>query len=114
MDVESLLKTNCAGHGIHIIFLLKFHCELNFIEQYWGWAKSIYRTYPPSSHEDDLKRNTLQALAGIPLIMMRKFATRSCQFMDTYDYGLNGSQAAWAVCKYRGHRVLPQNILDEL
>ena len=46
--------------------------------------------------------------------MMRKYATWSCRFMDAYDRGLNGIQAAWAACKYRGHRVLPQNILDEL
>ena len=72
---ESLLETNCSARGIHIIFLLKFHCELNFIEQCWGRAKSIYRTYPPSSREDDLEENPLQALASIPLPMMRKFAT---------------------------------------
>ena len=41
-------------------------------------------------------------------------ATRSRRFMDAYDRGLNGSQAAWAARKYRGHRVLPQNILDQL
>jgi hypothetical protein len=34
--------------------------------------------------------------------------------MDAYDRGLNGRQAAWAARKYRGHRVSPQNILDEL
>ena len=113
-DVESLLETNCTGRGIHVIFLPKFHCELNFIEQCWGRAKSIYRTYPPSSREDDLERNTLQALNGIPLPMMRKYATRSRRFMDAYDRGLNGIQAAWAARIYRGHRALPQNILDEL
>jgi len=114
MDAESLLKMNCTRRGIHVVFLLKFHCELNFIEQCWGQAKSIYRTYPPSSCEDGLERNTLQALASIPLPMMRKYATRSRRFMDAYDRGLNGSQAAWAARKYRRHRVLPQNILDKL
>lgn len=34
--------------------------------------------------------------------------------MDTYWQGLNGKQAAWAAKKYRSHRVLPQDILDEL
>ena len=46
--------------------------------------------------------------------MMRKFATRSRRFLDAYDRGLNGKQAAWAARKYRGHRVLPQDIMDEL
>jgi len=92
----------------------KFHCELNFIEQCWGQAKSVYRTYPPSSKEEDLTRNTLSALASVPLVIMRRFATRSRRFMDAYEKGLNGKQAAWASRKYRGHRVLPNNILDEI
>ena len=113
-DEESLLEKNCRTRGVHVIFLPKFHCELNFIEQCWGRAKSVYRTYPPSSKEDDLETNTLRSLASIPLLMMRKFATRSRRFMDAYERGLDGKQAAWAARKYRGHRVLPESILDEL
>jgi len=67
-EAESFLETTCRSQGIHVIFLPKFHCELNFIEQYWGRGKSIYRTYPPSSREEDLEMNTLQALASIPLL----------------------------------------------
>ena len=114
-DAESLLEKHSRARGIHaVIFLPKFHCELNFIEQCWGRAKSVYRTYPPSSREEDLEANTLRSLDSIPLPMMRKFATRSRRFMDAYDRGLNGKQAAWAARKYRGHRVLPPNIFEEL
>ena len=34
--------------------------------------------------------------------------------MHAYDHGLNGRQAAWASRKYRRHRVLPNDILEEL
>jgi hypothetical protein len=34
--------------------------------------------------------------------------------MDAYRKGLNGKQAAWASKRYRGHRTLPDSILDEL
>ena len=34
--------------------------------------------------------------------------------MDAYAKGLNGQQAAWAVWKYHGHRVLPETLMDEL
>jgi hypothetical protein len=34
--------------------------------------------------------------------------------MHGYHIGLNGKQAAFANKKYRGHRVLPANIFDEL
>ena len=62
---------------------------------------------PPSSHEEVLVANTLQSLESIPLQMMKKFATHSHCFMDAYD-------CAWAARKYRGHRVLPPNIFEEL
>jgi len=42
-DVKSRLEIICKAWGYEVIFLLKFHCELNFIEQCWGYAKRIYR-----------------------------------------------------------------------
>ena len=95
----------------------KFHRELNFIEQCWGYAKRIYRLNPESSREDHLERNALAALNAIPLETMRwyekvshlltwfeltqsRFANRSSHFMDAYDKGLNGWQAAWVARKY--------------
>ncbi|KAF9476825.1 hypothetical protein BDN70DRAFT_907465 [Pholiota conissans] len=42
------------------------------------------------------------------------FFTRSLRFMDAYHRGLNGRQAAWATRKYRGHRVLPNSIMEDL
>ncbi|KAI6104708.1 hypothetical protein EV401DRAFT_2060837 [Pisolithus croceorrhizus] len=36
------------------------------------------------------------------------------RFIDAYKHGLNGAQAAWAVRKYHGHRVLPENLMAEL
>ncbi|KAG2066940.1 hypothetical protein BDR04DRAFT_898106 [Suillus decipiens] len=94
------------------IFLSKFHCELNFIEQCWGYAKRVYRQYPASSK--DLERNILSALESVPLDSMRRFPTQACRFMNAYDKGLNGKQAAWTSKKYKGHRVLPDNVLHNL
>ena len=45
---------------------------------------------------------------------MQKFAIRSRRFMDAYERGLNGRQAAWAARKYKGHRVVPAGIMEEL
>ncbi|KAG1843766.1 hypothetical protein F4604DRAFT_1512276, partial [Suillus subluteus] len=112
--VESNLERICKARGFSVLFLPKFHCELNFIEQCWGYAKRIYRQYPTSSKEVDLERNVLSALESVPLDSMHRFSTRACQFMDAYHKGLNGKQAAWASKKYRGHRVLPDSILHDL
>jgi hypothetical protein len=41
-----------------------------------------------------------------------RFARRSDRFMDAYRKGLDGIQAVWASKRYRGHRVLPKNIME--
>ena len=41
------------------------------------------------------------------------FSNRSQKFMDAYIKGLNGHQAAWAARKYKGHRVLPDSLMDD-
>ena len=70
--VKSLLEEACAERGFQMLFLPKFHCELNFIEQCWGFAKRIYRQYPPSKDENELRKNLLSALESIPLTTMRR------------------------------------------
>ncbi|KAE9404273.1 hypothetical protein BT96DRAFT_813848 [Gymnopus androsaceus JB14] len=50
----------------------------------------------------------------VPLLSIHHFFTHSMRFMDVYARGLNGHQAAWAARRYKGHRVLPESILNEL
>jgi hypothetical protein len=130
---KSVLETVCAARGFKVLFLPKFHCELNFIEQCWGAAKRIYRMYPPSTKEDDLIVNVRRALDAVPLTMMRQyviprnflrvsinlrgfdsFARRSWKFIDAYRKGLDDFDAAWAAKEYRGHRSLPpKSVLEK-
>ena len=70
--VESRLEAAAKAHGVKIIFLPKFHCELNFIEQCWGYAKAHYRLKPPSPKEEDLERNLLEAVNSVPIITIRR------------------------------------------
>ncbi|KZT64015.1 hypothetical protein DAEQUDRAFT_733158 [Daedalea quercina L-15889] len=127
-EVKSLVETHCKSRGYEIVFLPRFHCELNPIEQCWGFTKRKYREYPPSSLEADLERNVVSALSTIMIELIRRIAapvplTRTqtgrffiCtqRFMDAYRKGLTGKQALWATKKYHGHRVLPESILAEL
>lgn len=41
VTVESRLETAARNHGFKVLFLPKFHCELNFIEQCWDMPRSI-------------------------------------------------------------------------
>jgi hypothetical protein len=71
--VPSVLEKECALQGLHIIFLPKFHPELSLIEQCWGFAKRVYREYPPSMSEHDLEKNVCCALDLVLLVNMRKW-----------------------------------------
>ncbi|KAG2071495.1 hypothetical protein BDR04DRAFT_1016009 [Suillus decipiens] len=106
-NVKSVLEMACEACRISVLFLPKFHCELNFIEQCWGHAKWIYRQKPLSTSEQDLQKNVIDVLASVSVEQM-------CKFMDAYHKGLTGKQAAWATKIYKGHRVLPNSILVEL
>jgi hypothetical protein len=46
--------------------------------------------------------------------LFSSFANRSRRFIDAYDKGLNGREAIWAARKYRGHRILPETLMDEM
>jgi len=70
--VESSLQMLCRLHGVQVVFLPKFHCELNPIEQCWGYAKRKYREYPRSSKESDLVLNVIKALSSVPLKSIRR------------------------------------------
>ncbi|EJD42266.1 hypothetical protein AURDEDRAFT_138271 [Auricularia subglabra TFB-10046 SS5] len=113
-NVPSLLESAMKAHGIRVLFLRKFHCELNPIEQCWGYAKQVYRLNPESSREDMLIENVKNALESIPLVTIRRYFNHAHRFGDAYERGLNGQQSAWACRKYRGHRVLPERILEDL
>ena len=73
VNVETILESICQVRGFKLLFLPKFHCELNFIEQCWGYSKQIYQLNPESLCEDALEKNMLAALEAVPLKSMHKF-----------------------------------------
>ncbi|KAF7371574.1 hypothetical protein MVEN_00012800 [Mycena venus] len=73
-NVKSLLEIDCKESGFQVLFLPKFHCELNFIEQCWGYAKHIYRLNAESSRADVLEANALAALDAVPLSLNQYFS----------------------------------------
>lgn len=67
-NVSSILETTCEACGFGVMLLPKFHCELNPIEQVWGYAKYFYWLCSLSSREDALEKNTLESLNAVPLL----------------------------------------------
>jgi hypothetical protein len=72
VNLPFLLESLASDLGVVVVFLPRFHPELNFIEQCWGFAKRPYRETPPSSALEDLEWNTCESLDRVPTISMRK------------------------------------------
>ena len=73
INIPSKLEKLCKRRRYRVIFLPKFHCELNFIEQCWGFSKHLYWQYPASSKEADLEHNVVTALDSVPLDTMQQY-----------------------------------------
>ena len=94
------------------MFYPKFHCELNYIESFWAEAKRYSRLHCNYSF-NDLKEVVPRALDSISLIKIRRFARRSARYISAYELGLSGKAAVFAVKRYRSHRRVPENVLEE-
>ncbi|KAF8583559.1 hypothetical protein K439DRAFT_1647177 [Ramaria rubella] len=80
---KSQLEEYITSCGHICDFYPKFHCELNFIKQYWGAAKLQYQ-------------NVVGCLNDVSTDQILRYANCSACFMDAYRKGLDGVQAIWA------------------
>ena len=89
---KPLLQELIEARGHKVIFYPKFHCELNYIEMYWGAAKRYVRQHCNYTWKG-LQENVPNAFDSIPLKQIRKYAMRASRFMDCYRKGLTVLQA---------------------
>src|SRR5437016_4613660 len=81
---EAIIK---AGH----IFerYPKFHCECNFIERYWGFAKRETRRLCNYNY-NDLLTQVLKVLISVPVTTIHKFASLHANHGDTWMHTIKG------------------------
>ncbi|KAF9516616.1 hypothetical protein BS47DRAFT_1441026 [Hydnum rufescens UP504] len=65
INVPCLLMVHCKARGFDVLFLPKFHCELNFIEQI-----------------EDVERNSKAALNRVSILSIWWFSNQSLHYMD--------------------------------
>ena len=113
-EQRSLVQEVIEKAGHLSIFLPKFHCELNFIEFFWGAVKRYLREHCDYTF-DTLKENMPKALAAVPLETIRRWEHRMQRWMDAYRSGMETQEAqkhvrAFSSRVYKSHRRIPEQV----
>lgn len=113
-EQQSMVQEVIEAAGHLCIFLPKFHCELNFIEFFWGAVKRYLRDHCDYTF-DTLKENMSKALDSVQLSTIRKWEHRMHRWMTAYRSGLSTIDAQLRVkqyssTKYKSHRRVPETL----
>lgn len=111
---KSLVQEVIEEAGNLCIFLQKYHCELNFIEFFWGAVKSVLRANCDYTFET-LKSNMPLALRSVPIQTIRHWQHRIYRWMAAYRGCLATQDAQLKVRqfsskKYESHRHVPETL----
>jgi len=114
---RSLVQEAIEEAGHLCLFLPKFHCELNYIEFFWGAVKRWLHDNCDYTFQG-LQENLLKAMKAVELDTIRKWEHQMYRWMDTYQGGLSARDAqfkvkAFSSRKYTSHRRVPEsNLID--
>jgi hypothetical protein len=91
-EQKSLVQEVIKDAGHICILLLKFHCELNFIEFFWGSVKRYLHEHCDMTF-DTLKVNMPLALASVKLATIQRWEHQMYWWMDAYRQGMSTQDA---------------------
>lgn len=110
---KSALHTKLEAKGHKVLFLPKFHCELNGIERVWGHAKRYTRAYCDYNLHS-LRTTVPAALDSISKQTIQNYIQKSRNYMFSYLKGsLPGQEMEKKVKKFgkefKSHRRIGEN-----
>ena len=75
---KSQLEELIESHGHLCDFYPKYHCKLNFIEQYWGAAKLQFRVAGHARTLNNMEKKVIACLDNIPLLQIQRYVLFVC------------------------------------
>ena len=116
-EQQSLVQEVIKAAGHLCIFLPKFHCELNFIEFFWGAVKKYLWTHCDYTFTT-LQENMPKALKSIPIGTIWKWEHRMIRWMEAYQSGLEAKEAQIHVKEfssrcYTSHWQIPESVTTQ-
>ena len=81
------------------------HCELNFIEFFWGTVKKCLWEHCDYTFKT-LKTNLLKALESVQLSTIQKWEHQMIRWMEAYRNGKSTKNAQFDVKKFGSHKYI--------
>ena len=107
------LQEEVEEKGHLVLFYPKFHCELNFIEYFWGAVKRFTRKHCRYKIRA-LRQLIPHALDSVPNTLICRFWRRSWRIMEAYRSGIAYGTPEfknYLQPTYRSHRRIPESHL---
>ncbi|KIY48962.1 hypothetical protein FISHEDRAFT_42317 [Fistulina hepatica ATCC 64428] len=113
-EQKSLVQEVIEAAGHIAIFLPKFHCEINFIEYFWGAVKHYLWENCDYTYEG-LKTHLDAALHSVSVSLICKWEQHMWHWVEAYQVGLNAKDAQLQVKnfssrKYTSHHRVSENV----
>ena len=114
MAQREWLREVIEDRGHKVIYYPKYHCELNPIEMAWAYMKAYLRKHCTYSFSDlhDMLPKVIED--QIPIAFIRRAFRHCFRFMSGYRLGLQGPLLDYSLKQYKGHRQIPNNVIDQL
>ena len=106
---KTKVEETILNQGHRVMFIPKFHCELNPIERVWCHAKHYTRTHCDYSFPN-LEKIIDTALDSVSIELIRKYFRKVREYQRAYREGnALGKEMHNILKKYKSHRRVPES-----
>lgn len=102
---KCILEVLAEKYGQRVVWLPKFHCELNPIERVWCQSKQYTRQHTQYNMAG-LKNTVAESLARISINIIRKYFRKAKDYMELYREGTHLADIPKLLKQKKSHRAV--------